>query len=134
VAKFAERGRAVFRKAPTIHQVTLANLSQQGHRLRECEHLARVTHLEFADSFAYEWIDGLLDCPHLTRLTRLTMTILPTGTVTAEHARRLLDWEPLGRLRSLNLVGDPLQEESLRPLARSALLANLHSLTLGYPS
>jgi hypothetical protein len=53
--------------------------------------------------------------------------------MTSDLAGRLLAWEPLGRLRLLNLMGEPLESDRLRPLAGSALLANLRALALGYP-
>jgi uncharacterized protein (TIGR02996 family) len=133
VTRFAAHGRAMFRKAPTIHQLTLEKLSGQGHRLPDSEHLARVTDLDLAEVFPWDWIDGLLDCPHLSRLTRLTLPLLPVHIVTAERAKRLCHWAPLGRLRSLTVFGDPLDSEDLQPLARSSLLATLHALKLGYP-
>src|SRR5262249_21129720 len=117
VAKFAANARAMFAKAPTIHQVALEHLSRKGQRLRECEPLANVTHLDLQEHFPYDWIDGLLDCPYLTRLRHLTLPILPAHTLTAQQERRLCTWAPLGSLRSLNLVGNPLDSEELRPLA-----------------
>jgi hypothetical protein len=53
--------------------------------------------------------------------------------VTAALGRRLQSWAPLGRLHSLDLVGEPLESDELQELARSPLLANLRALRMGYP-
>src|SRR5262249_57631182 len=74
-AKFGGNARAMFRKAPTIHQVTLENLTGQGHRLRDGESLTRVTHLDLADHFPMDWMEGLLDCPHLPHFTHLSLPL-----------------------------------------------------------
>jgi uncharacterized protein (TIGR02996 family) len=133
VVKFAAHGRAMLRKAPTLSEVTLTNLSGQGLRLRDSAHLALVTRLYLNEPFPYTWIDGLLDCPHLTRLSHLTLPLLPANVVTPEVGQRLQSWAPLHGLRSLDLVGAPLESDELQELAGSDVLANLRVLRMGYP-